>query len=141
MKIFPSVIAQDGHRLIHNFVIVATRIAILRREVTINSAPDSLAFRPDCYCLSDLNPAALKNENIAMEIQNALVGSRKYWQQKQTCKKQSSHSTFPSLTSGTFATSSEDFWKNFFSVNRNQPATILLGTVSVRVLYSLTEPL
>ena len=46
-----------------------------------------------------------------------------------------------SETSGTAATSSDDFWKKLRGLNLNQPATILPGTVSIRVLNSRTEPL
>jgi hypothetical protein len=86
VKIFPGVISQYGQRLIRNFVPVATSIAILRRKITIDSTSDALAFRSYCDRLGNFDPAALKNENIAVEIQNSFVSRCEKWQEEQQRK-------------------------------------------------------
>ncbi len=74
--------------------------------------------------------------------EDALVGDARERQQgKQAEGVREPHSTRPRSTSGTFATSSADFWKNSRCRKPKAVAIRLCGTDSMRVFSARTAPL
>ena len=75
----------------------------------------------------------LIDDDVAVKIENALVGEGRRRQQAQQ-QPARLHSPEPSRISGTAPTLSAAFWKNSRCAKSNRPAMTLLGTDSMRVL-------
>ena len=134
MEVFPRVIPQYRQRLEVDLVSIAGLVRVLGREIPIDASPDAVALRTDTDGFRDLDPAIVHDDDVALKFEDSLVGRRGCRNQQAEAGDEALHSTDPSLTGGTLATSSEAFWKNFRAAKPKIPATMLLGTVSVIVL-------
>ena len=123
---------REGLKIHH--VAVAELVEILGGKVAVDPPAYAITLRTDTDRLRHLYPAVLLDRDVAVELEDALVGARQQREYQQYEPGEPAHSTDPILTSGTFAASSAVFWKNSRGLNRNTPATRLLGTVSVIVL-------
>ncbi len=131
---FACIVAQYGEGPEVDDVAVAEPVKILGRKIPVDSAADAVALgaHPDRF--RDLDPAVLHHGDVAVKLEDPLVGRRERGQREQQEDGERPHSTEPSLTSGTLAASSDRFWKNSRGSKLNRLATKLLGTVSVIVL-------
>ncbi len=107
MKTFGCVVAQYRERLKIDDVAIAELVEILGRKVAVDAATDAVAFGADPDRLRYLDPAVLHYGDVAVEFEDALVGAGQQRQREQQQAGKPSHSTEPSLTSGTLATSSD----------------------------------
>ena len=109
MKIFACVVAQDGERTKIDFIAIAEFVVILGRKIPIDTPSNPITLGTHLNGFGNLYPAVLKNANLAVKIEYALVGRRgERHEEQQTCR-EIFHSTDPNLMSGTLATSSDDF--------------------------------
>ena len=76
MKIFSRTIAQHCQRSKFDLVAITQLVTILRREISIDTAPDPVAFGSDANRFGDLNPTVLLDDNVAVVLENPLVGAR-----------------------------------------------------------------
>ena len=141
MKRLTVAVSQDCDGVEAHPVLVAETILVVHGKIAIDTAPDLSSLSPHFNRLGNLDHAISEHSHVAVEFENAFIGERHYRQRQQQAGEEASHSTVPNFASGTFATSSEDFWKKSRWRNLNMPATMLLGTVSIIVLKSRTEPL
>ena len=140
VMVFAGTVAPHRQDIEVHHVIVTEAVPVLGREIAVDAAPDTIPLGPHANRFGDFDPAILDDHNVAMKIEYAFLARRRQRQQEQAGE-QASHSTDPNLTSGTLAASSDDFWKKLRARKLNIPAIILLGTDSVIVLYSRTDPL
>ena len=141
MERLTGAIAQHCKRFQPHPVLVAEPVLVVDGKVSIDTAPDLSTLCAHLDRLGNLDHAVSEHADIAVKLEYAFIGRRRQRHEQQQAGQQVSHSTVPNFASGTLATSSEDFWKKSRCVNPNMPATILLGTDSIIVLKSRTEPL
>ena len=140
-EILQPVIAHEREWFVSYGDVIAIAVLVFGWIVAKDATLYLIALGTNSNCFGYLQHTIRSHQDVAMKTENSFVSGREVRRQKQAGEPESFHSIFPILTSGTCATSSEAFWKNPRCVNPDQPAIMLLGTVSTRVLNWRTEPL
>ena len=120
-------VAADRDHLEAGHHAPAVPVDVAGREVAQQAAPDLLAFRPHPQCLDHLERAVRSHVDVALPVEDALVGPGGGERQEQREREQQSrHGSNSKYSAGT---------------NRSSRATSRSGKVAIRVLRLFTAPL